>query len=233
MLLRRAVLVAICGFAFVNARGAEAILVQSSQTRTATVANNATTSVPSTWATPFDSTGSDDQRATGTLVFVSMTNDGRIDLLRHEDFGFSIPSGATIDGIEIFAERQAGSNGVFGRVVLRRGTAPLEISEDETGFWPINTDGTYKFGSTSDLWGTTWTPSIINDSSFGLYYTGRSTNGGQTVAVDSLRIRVWYSEDVTFTALPAAGTTATIALLVLILALSTVALRRRIADRAN
>ena len=60
--------------------------------------------------------------------------------------------------------------------------------------WPLaNTVATY--GANNDLWGTTWTPAEINDSSFGVALSANSTNN-RLAYVDYMQIAVTYTVSV-------------------------------------
>ncbi|MFL5731077.1 MAG: T9SS type A sorting domain-containing protein, partial [Cytophagaceae bacterium] len=62
--------------------------------------------------------------------------------------------------------------------------------------WSNAGAGSYTtYGSSSDLWGTTWTISDINDANFGVYLIARNTataNAPQ-VGVDHIRVTVYYT----------------------------------------
>ena len=55
------------------------------------------------------------------------------------------------------------------------------------------------YGTTSDLWGTTWTPADINASNFGVALSANSSGTGatRTASVDYIQITVTYTADTT------------------------------------
>jgi hypothetical protein len=117
-----------------------------------------------------------------------------------EGFGFSLPSGATVDGIVVEIERYRESGGFAGGVVdnrvriIRNGT--IGSTDKASGSsWPTS-DGTATYGSSSDLWGETWSHSDINASNFGVALSAKGTsslNAG-TGYVDHIKVTVHYTE---------------------------------------
>lgn len=116
------------------------------------------------------------------------------------DFGFTIPSGAVIDGIVLEVEKKrtaGGSSGIVednGLQIMKDGvlTGP---NKSQYGIdWPL-TDTYVTYGSSTDLWGTTWTPADINASNFGVSLASISYVCGATITtrIDHVRITVYYS----------------------------------------
>lgn len=120
--------------------------------------------------------------------------------------GFSIPSGATIDGIQltIEAKNQLSGNGFQ----LRPTTTDVSMWYAGASFnnaassgissqtWVSATESSKTFGSSTSLWApnSTLTPSIVNDSSFGFRMRFFNTNGSaQTFSVDLISITVYYT----------------------------------------
>ena len=123
------------------------------------------------------------------------------------NFGFSIPAGATIDGISVemnrFANSNNGGNGVRDTVVqLYKGASLVGDNKAlTTTTWPTSSTSVVTYGGATDLWGTTWTPEEINASNFGvtLDVTNTSTISNRTANVDYVRITVAYTEAATST----------------------------------
>ncbi len=130
--------------------------------------------------------------------------------LKATNFGFSIPSGATIKGIKVeVAKTQDGDGTVIdfanagsdattniqaGARIVKGGA----VSGDGKGRiegWPTGPTATWVgYGSKSDTWGLSWTPADINSSDFGfaLSVLGWGKTFGWAY-VDSLRATVYYS----------------------------------------
>lgn len=116
-------------------------------------------------------------------------------------FGFSIPVTATINGIivEINRRKSVGNASDF-RVQLARGannqTWVGDNKADTSLDWPSTlTRKTY--GSSTDLWGTTWTPAQINNDTFptefGVGLSVQADSIDPDIFVDSLRVTVHYT----------------------------------------
>ena len=112
------------------------------------------------------------------------------------NFGFTIPGTATITGIVTEIYRQSGNVGSATDSTIRLGKTNLgAVSMNKAGPnpWPL-TAAYYSYGSAIDMWATTWTPTEINSSTFGLWFRvfNMSTNP-TTPTVDHIRITVYYS----------------------------------------
>ena len=117
--------------------------------------------------------------------------------------GFSIPSGATIDGIEVSIEAKNQLSATGFRVrsgandlnLLYSGSVISGSFAPSTQTWTGNTDQTKIIGSSSDLWGCVLTPSVINDASFGIRTRFQNTNATtQTFSIDRIAITVYYTD---------------------------------------
>jgi len=116
--------------------------------------------------------------------------------LKATNFGFAIPAGATINGIraEIEMITNNGTGGVENVRIVKGGV----IGSTDKGIFNNNmptTEISTFYGSSTDLWGETWTAEDINSSNFGFAY---SVNiNAKTVSVDHMAIVVTYTADVT------------------------------------
>lgn len=148
-----------------------------------------------TWSNPGNAAASDDARSEATLTSV----DPLSHYLKATNFGFAIPTDATVTGIEVAVERSASNltdvrdNRV--RIVKANVIGATDRADTATTDWP--TADAYKtYGSSSDLWGETWTPAQINAADFGIAFAAQAINGTQTARVDHIRITVYYTEPV-------------------------------------
>ena len=108
-------------------------------------------------------------------------------------FGFSIPAGATINGI--FAEvKKSDSDGTSYDQAVRivKGGAIGSTDKASVVAWP-SMQAYSSYGSSSDLWGTTWTYSDINASDFGLAIAAYSSSFAWSPVIDHIRITVYYT----------------------------------------
>jgi hypothetical protein len=161
-----------------------------SATRSAGTGANDASFGTAAWTTPTNITASDDARATQSLAAGATTQ-----YLKASSFGFTIPSGATIDGIVVEAEEFGGTGVVEARARIVKADATIGTTDKSTGA-ALPTSDTYRsYGGTTDLWGETWSATAINDSDFGFVFA--ATNGAgvsRTVSVDHVRITVHYTE---------------------------------------
>lgn len=111
--------------------------------------------------------------------------------LKATNFGFSIPGGATIDGILVeIKQRDLGQNALENSIKIVKGDA-ISGDEKKTG---ANLPDQYEYvsyGGALDLWGETWETSDINNSNFGV---GFSVVGGNVANVAYIRITVYFTE---------------------------------------
>lgn len=157
------------------------------------------------WTNPGNSISSDNADATASLNTGDVTN-----YLKSLNHGFSIPTGATIDGIVVEFERAVSSpnRATDSAIRIVKGGVIGSTNRSAGAGWP-GSDTYASFGGASDLWGETWTPADINASDFGvvLSATCPGDGGGTPVAqVDHIRITVYYSEPQTIsvTGIPSA-----------------------------
>jgi hypothetical protein len=121
-------------------------------------------------------------------------------MLYGTNYGFNIPTGATINGIkvEIEVKSSSGGNSNFSTTtghLTKDGTNPAGSTASSN--WNLTTsDVIYVWGSASNLWGTTWTAEEINASGFGTYFSFSNSSGMiATFSVDFYRITVYYTYD--------------------------------------
>lgn len=149
------------------------------------------------WSNPGNITSSDNSYATATF---SGGTDTGFDYLRATNFGFSIDSGATIDGIEaIFERKDAGGSVTDSNIYIINGDGSAGVGSTNRSAgaqWPTS-DTEATFGSSSDSWGETWTPAKINSSNFGVQIRCSTVSGfgiTEVASVDHVKITVYYTE---------------------------------------
>jgi hypothetical protein len=111
------------------------------------------------------------------------------------NFGFNIPTGATIDGVTVDIYRSPGnvSSVADSSVRLVQNSLPAGANRALAGTWP-NVAAYYTYGSATDTWGLTLSPVDINDVNFGVYLRIYNVNSNTlTPAVDHIRITVDYT----------------------------------------
>ena len=156
----------------------------------ATAADDASVGVR-TWSNTGNVFASDDSYASVTNIQSATSH-----YLKVTNFGFSIPTDATIDGILVEWERREPSGvTVDNSVKIVKGGTITGTDKSVGAAWP-STDAFNSYGGSSDLWGTTWTASDINSSDFGCVIScvRSGAESVQTAFVDSVRITVYYTE---------------------------------------
>ncbi len=114
--------------------------------------------------------------------------------LKSTNFGFSVPTGATIDGIIVQFERFANTADLVSDSKVRIVKADGSISTTDrkaAGYWST-TEAYYTYGSSSDKWGESWTAANINDADFGVAISTSNVPAG-TSFIDHVRIIVYYT----------------------------------------
>lgn len=158
------------------------------------------------WATGTQNWGNanraETQNDSGATVTV---NDGQVsEYLRCTDYGFAIPTSATINGIAVTVRRivssTTGGSIVDDQVVqlVKANAVTGDNKATGTAYTTAWVDAGY--GASNDLWGTTWTPAEVNATGFGVAFATHKVNnasGSRTVAVDVIRVAVTYTPDTT------------------------------------
>jgi hypothetical protein len=116
--------------------------------------------------------------------------------LQATGFGFSIPSTAIIKGITVSVVRKASTSFTLqdSSVYLLKSGSQTGTNHAVSGTWSTS-NTTKDYGSTSDLWGTTWTAANINASNFGVKFVARAGSSSATASVDYITVTVTYSDD--------------------------------------
>ena len=144
----------------------------------------------STWTGLSYIYSTDDSYAVSPFISYSMTRP-----LLASSFGFTIPTGATIDGIEVNIEaneNNAAADVYAATVMLMKETdTPIGSNYWSASELPTS-DSTRTYGSTTDKWGTSWTATEINASTFGVYLMYHGENIYQ-VDVDWIFVTVYYT----------------------------------------
>lgn len=110
--------------------------------------------------------------------------------------GFSIPAGATINGIFLEIDRKYGAgSGAPSDVRVSLVRAGVIESTNKAGAAWSTTLRYDSWGGASDLWAASWTSTDINDSNFGAVMNTQWLGiGGTTLSVDHYRLTVTYTE---------------------------------------
>jgi hypothetical protein len=120
----------------------------------------------------------DNNRATASS-FIGLLG-GQTQYLQASDFGFSIPTAATICGIEVTVEKSATNvNLLLGSWVkdlnvriLKNGVLTGNNLADISTVWS-GTDSYTTYGNNNELWGASWSPADINSNNFGISFSAQ------------------------------------------------------------
>jgi len=117
------------------------------------------------------------------------------------NFGFSVPTTATITGVTVDVQKFESVNSkakiTDNSVTLIVAGATAGSDYATTATWP-STNTYVSYGGTSDEWGATLTPTAVNATNFGVAFSAQNvkvSGGGSTLtaSVDHIRISVSYT----------------------------------------
>lgn len=146
------------------------------------------------WTNPQNAAASDDVYSSATI------SSGGTPIHKTAGFGFNIPAGSTINGIEISVERN--SDFCFSTCfidlqasLMKDGSNPIASSNQviPNDYWPA-TDTVKTYGGPSNLWGQSWTVDEINSSNFGFAISAfKMAAGTKTVNIDYVSAKIYYT----------------------------------------
>lgn len=152
------------------------------------------------WSNPGNITVNDSSYATAAMrANVSQTRQTRY--LIASNFGFTIPVGATINGIVVEILRSATTTSKSPMDLLIQLTSDASNTglagddKSSASVWPT-TDAFATYGSSSDVWTFSPTVSKVNGSGFGVAIRGTIGSGGKTsvtMQVNFVRMTVYYT----------------------------------------
>ena len=148
------------------------------------------------WTNPDRAKVSDNSYATAGEITTQTSH-----YLKATNFRFNIPTDATIKGIVVEIERKSTLDSVKGwvidsavKIVKSDGSIGATNKGDTITHWSV-AESNFVYGSSSDLWGETWTPADIKDIDFGAALSTLVTyvlTPGSIAWVDHIRITVYY-----------------------------------------
>ena len=117
--------------------------------------------------------------------------------LKAQGFGFALPTDCTLNGFTVVIWRRSAASTVIKdnsiRLLDSSGTA-TGSNKASGSYWPAsNTSASY--GSSSDVWGTTLTPTDVNSSNFGVQVIAHNDDSSSwTAYVDYVSVTVDYTD---------------------------------------
>ena len=117
------------------------------------------------------------------------------DYLALYNFGFSIPTNATVDGVEVTWFRKCDGGEIRDFNVLLYGDSGTQGDDKGVAdFWPTS-EGSAVYGGPADTWGLTLNPASINTTNFGCVISAEFVGAlTDTAYVDNASITVTYTE---------------------------------------
>jgi len=159
--------------------------------KTSQTQNNEAFGDGNAWGNLSNITTSDDQYAA-----CSIAKNEASDYLNATNFGFSIPSTATIQGIEVQIELKSDTADTTSDQTIQ-----LLVNGSRSGdnkaisdSYPTS-DTTRNYGGTADTWGLNLTPADVNSTDFGISIQSYSSGGASTAYIDYVAIQITYSEN--------------------------------------
>jgi hypothetical protein len=148
----------------------------------------------------------DNAKVSNNTYTIALFNGGTYShRLKATNFGFTIPVGASINGILVSIEKYCPTPGGdttvrdrYLNIIKADGSIGTTNNAKTTSMWPTS-DSYISYGSSTDLWGETWTSADINDADFGVAFAVSDPAMVFQANVDHIRITVYYSYDVVST----------------------------------
>ncbi|MDE2312256.1 MAG: hypothetical protein KGJ93_04205, partial [Patescibacteria group bacterium] len=136
--------------------------------------------------------------ADGVYASTTLLSSANTNYLKATNFGFNIPSSATVNGIVVEVLKYADSvkwrvNDFAARMVQSGVIGTTDRSSPLV--WSTTTPPTayVSYGSSTDTWGSVWTPSDINSSTTGFALAAINNSLSGIGYVDHIRMAVFYS----------------------------------------
>lgn len=147
------------------------------------------------WSNPTNIEANDSSYAT------SSPTSGLTNALVASNFGFSIPAGATINGVQVDITRHASALNTFKdslvKLTANAGTGVITgcANKASASNWGTS-DADVSYGGSADTWSISaanLTSSVVNGSGFGVVFEGAWVIGTPTASVNYISVTVWYS----------------------------------------
>ena len=166
-------------------------MANTAATSPGTMADDATVGTVA-WTNPNNAKVSDNIYST----IADQDGDVTTHYLKATNFGFAIPTGATIDGIVVEIERKdSGANDWRdSRISIVKANGTIGTTNKSTSAFWSTIEGYVSFGGATDKWGETWTEADIEDIDFGVVFSAYQYSSGTSISVDHIRITIYYTE---------------------------------------
>jgi hypothetical protein len=150
------------------------------------------------FAVPNNSLQADNVYATATAILSVLS--GPTQNLTLTNFGFNIPTAATICGVVVTAKKKALNVNVLSNVAdnsvkLVKGGIVSGTNKALAGNW-TTTNTSFTYGGDTDSWGLTLTPADVNASNFGIAFSAYITGTISLIPsaqIDNIQVTVYYT----------------------------------------
>lgn len=170
--------------------------VLSSSQSSSTVITDNLPAAKSSWKNPTNASQADNVFTTTDVM-----NKRHSELLVATNWGFSlgnavnqIPSNAVINGFEVEIKMKGSNSSIRDYIIRLRknnNTSSSNLARVNSA-WP-QTASYVKFGSSTNLWGITWTPAEIANSNFGVEIAAQGRTNPGTAMIDHIKITVYFN----------------------------------------
>lgn len=157
-----------------------------------TVATQAGPSGDDDWVNPGNISADDGNQATITAASFDAGDDS-FELIA-SNFGFTVPTGSTIDGIIVEVERSNAAGAASDLLVQLRDSTGAKVGSNKAvaGDWPTAlTLATY--GSSSDTWTAGLDQADIVSTNFGVFFSANADGANTDIGVDFISITVHFT----------------------------------------
>jgi hypothetical protein len=145
------------------------------------------------WANPGNITADDANYANGDAA----AKNEQMEYIKGSNFGLSVPTGATIDGIEIRGQFYDNNIGAFAFINYAQVYHPTSGFGDdqEAGTQAVTTSpANYDYGGATELHGLSWSASDVNNSGFAVLFSLNAGSGNGNPRCDAIWVKVYYTE---------------------------------------
>jgi hypothetical protein len=129
----------------------------------------------------------------GTGTGTSCTGSGK-DRHRFRDYGFALPAGASVKGIQVRLDAYADSTSGTPRMCV-------QLSADGGSSWTTSkttaalttTQGTYVLGSSTDMWGKTWSASNLGNTRLRVRVINVASSTARDFSLAWVAVKIHYT----------------------------------------
>lgn len=128
----------------------------------------------------------------GSNTNTSCTNTGK-DKHQFYNYGFAIPAGKTINGIQVRLDAKVDSTGGAPKICV-------ELSSNNGGTWTAakstatltTSEASYILGGAADTWGRSWASGDFSNATFRVRVTNVASNSSRDFSLDWVAVQVTY-----------------------------------------